>query len=72
MVVQKKSTQGLLWVKEQRLLKIVIMGVEAGISLIHQLIYPFCKELLVCYWKHCSSAALTSSSNTNLEPLGPP
>jgi hypothetical protein len=36
--IQKKPTQGSLWAKEQRLLKIVTMGAETGISLIRQLI----------------------------------
>jgi hypothetical protein len=59
----------LLWEKEYRLLKTVTMGVEAGIPLIQQLMNPFHKEFLVCYWKHCTNAASTSSSNMHLQTL---
>jgi hypothetical protein len=44
-LVQMKPIQGLFWVKESRLLTIVLMSVEASIPLTHQLMDPFCKEL---------------------------
>jgi hypothetical protein len=51
-----KPVHGLFWVKEWRLLKIVPMGIKAGIPLAHQVMDPFCT--LGCCWIHCTTAAM--------------
>jgi hypothetical protein len=43
-VAQLKHHWRLLWVKEQKPLKLVTMGSETGISLKNQLMYPLYKE----------------------------
>jgi hypothetical protein len=52
-----KPIWGLFWAKEQRLLKIVPLGVEASIPLTHQPTDPLCKKLpglLLEPLNHCS------------------
>lgn len=40
-----KPVQGLFWVKEQSSLQAVLVDGEAGIPLMHRLMYPLRKEL---------------------------
>jgi hypothetical protein len=68
-VVQMKPVRGMFWAKGNRLLKMVPVGVDAGIPLTHQLMEILRKEFPGLLLKHCTTTASTSLSGPNLRPF---
>jgi len=63
--VQIKIVWGLISANEYSLLKVIPMGTKEVVSLTHQPMDLFQKELHGCWWKHCTTVTLISLPDPN-------